>query len=60
MANPSKQRQWVVEMYIPAVDKWFSLGAYRDEDEAEMQAELARKRLPKEKLRVSSWRKEKA
>jgi len=53
VANPSKRYPWAVEMHIPAVDSWTPVAAYRDMDEAVMQAELMRKRCPEEnKMRV--------
>lgn len=52
MANPSKNRPWKVEMRADTLDRWFTLSAYRDQDEAEAQAELARKRAPQTAFRV--------
>ena len=56
MAKPSKQRPWVVEVYVPAFNKWFDLDAYRDKQEAEMQMALKRKRDPRTEFRVTEWR----
>lgn len=59
MANPSKRYPWSVEMHFPAVDSWQPVAAYRDRDEALMQAELMRKRAPEEnavRIRHIDWK----
>ena len=56
MAKPSKRYPWVLEVYVPALDKWYDVEAFRDKDEAEMQAQLKRKRDPEVKLRVTEYR----
>jgi len=53
MAKPSKQRPWAVEMSVAAVEgQWFAMDAYRDEETAEMNAKLMRKRAPDATFRV--------
>ena len=52
MANPSKQRPWVVQMHVRKIQGWIDVDAYRDEAEAEMQAGLARIRAPEAEWRV--------
>ena len=56
MAKPSKRYPWVLEVYVPALDKWYDVEAFRDKDEAEMQAQLKRKRDTEVKLRVTEYR----
>jgi len=34
MASAGKRRPWAVEMKPPEVDKWFEVGGYIDEEEA--------------------------
>jgi hypothetical protein len=56
-AKDRARRPFVVEMQPPSmVDGWYSIGVYRDQDEAEMQADLARKRVPEAKIRVRDLR----
>lgn len=56
MAQPSKQRPWVVEMQPPATEKWFPMDAYRDKAEATMQAALMRRRTKgKAMIRVTQY-----
>jgi hypothetical protein len=52
MANPSKQRPYVLQMYVDRLGKWFHVDAFRDRDTAEAHAELARKRDPQTKWQV--------
>ena len=54
MANPSKQRPWVVEMNPPSAfahEAWYLMDAYRSEDEAKMQCALMQKRSPRADFR---------
>jgi hypothetical protein len=39
----SIRRPFVVEIQPPRTKSWFAVGYYRDQEEAEMQAELMRK-----------------
>jgi hypothetical protein len=45
----------VVEMKPRHACVWFPLGAYRSQDEAEIQAALARKRAPEASFRVAKF-----
>jgi hypothetical protein len=55
MAKVSKARPWAVEIQPPGVgpDQWFLMNAYRDQDTAESEAALGRKRAPEAKIRVT-------
>jgi hypothetical protein len=55
VANPSKQRPWVMQMYAADLHKWFDLGAYSDKDTAEAMAILADKRDPETPHRAIRW-----
>lgn len=52
MAKASRHKPWVVELRIAPEEKWYSWDAYSSEDEARMQAELARKRLSDDRAGV--------
>ena len=52
MANPSKRKPWAVEMKAPTMGLWFAMDAYSDEDAAQSNAELMRKRSPDAEFRV--------
>jgi hypothetical protein len=51
MAQASKRRPWVIEMQPPGMDGWFAMGAYSDEKEARMQAELMQGRAREARVR---------
>jgi len=55
MANPSKQRPYVVEAeYTPG--KWYAVEAFRARDEAEAMLPVYRKRVPQVSVRMRDVR----
>lgn len=56
MGKHRKRTPFAVEMQPPHQKGWYVMAVYRSEDEAEMQAELMRKRSPEAKVRVRDLR----
>jgi hypothetical protein len=52
MANASKRRPWAVEIKVPSSEQWFAMDAYADDETAQANAELMRKRSPEAEFRV--------